>query len=205
MKSFFPRQRTTVGILVLFGALALSAVTTQAAEATNANPKVVMHTSEGDITIELYREDAPVTVANFLEYVNAGFYNDTIFHRVIKRFMIQGGGFTKDLALKPTRDPIVNESDNGLNNDRYTVAMARKSDPDSATSQFFINTRINGSLDAQRGKPGYTVFGMVIDGQHVVKAIEKSATHTVGRFQNVPVEPIIIESIDLLPAAEALP
>ena len=168
-----------------------------ATQASSANPKVVLHTTKGAITLELYPQQAPVTVANFLQYANAGFYNGTIFHRVIKRFMIQGGGFTADMAKKDTRDPIVNESGNGLHNDRYTIAMARTNDPDSATAQFFINTMINTQLDAQGGNPGYAVFGAVIDGQYVVKAIEKVATHTVGGYRDVPEEPVVIERVEV--------
>lgn len=185
---------------LLLISLCIYTVTSVQAENAGKPPSVILHTSAGDITIELYPEDAPVTVANFLQYANSGFYDGTIFHRVIKRFMIQAGGFTEGLKPKETLDPIVNESGNGLHNDRYTVAMARKSDPDSATSQFFINTRINATLDAQKGQPGYTVFGMVTEGQHVVKTIEKSKTQTVGRFQDVPVKPVIIESVEVLAA-----
>lgn len=184
--------------------LCLNTAITAYAESTQL-PVAILHTNKGDISIELYPDKAPATVANFLEYANSGFYNGTIFHRVIKRFMIQAGGFTEEMQLKQTRSPIVNESDNGLHNDRYTVAMARKSDPDSATSQFFINTRMNASLDRQQGVPGYTVFGKVIEGEYVVKTIEKSKTQAVGRFQDVPVKPIIIESVDIITPAEATP
>lgn len=162
-----------------------------------ANPMVIMHTSKGPITIELFAQQAPVSVANFLKYAKSGFYNDTIFHRVIKRFMIQGGGFTREMAKKDTKAPIVNESGNGLHNDRYTIAMARTNEPDSATSQFFINTKINSPLDAQGGNPGYAVFGIVTDGQYVVKAIEKVATHRLGPYDDVPIEPVIIERVEI--------
>lgn len=174
----------------------MAASDSQAVSATQ-NPVVVIHTNKGDITLELYAEQAPVTVANFLEYAKSGFYNGTIFHRVIKRFMIQGGGFTEKLKKKSVNAPIVNESSNGLHNDRWTVAMARTLDPDSATSQFYINAKMNSQLDSARGKPGYTVFGIVIDGQYVVKAIEKTATQAVGRFEALPNEAIIIESVDI--------
>lgn len=194
--------RSVILFLLLFCSSTISIAATESEKNVSV---VVLHTNKGDITIELYPEKAPVTVANFLEYVNSGFYNGTIFHRVMKRFMIQAGGYTEDLQLKQTRAPIINESGNGLHNDRYTVAMARKGDPDSATSQFFINTRINASLDAQRGQPGYAVFGMVTDGQHVVKSIEKSKTQVVGRLQNLPVKPIIIESIEVLSTADPTP
>lgn len=160
-------------------------------------PQAVIHTTLGDITVELYPDKAPVTVANFLDYASSGFYDGTIFHRVIQRFMIQGGGMTKDMVKKPTKAPIVNESKNGLHNDRWTLAMARTADPDSATSQFYINVSMNYRLDPQQGQPGYAVFGMVIDGKHVVKAIEKTATQTLGMYQNVPVEPIVITGVDI--------
>jgi cyclophilin family peptidyl-prolyl cis-trans isomerase len=177
--------------------MSLFAVTAIAEPAANKNPIAVMHTNKGAITLELYADKAPLSVANFVDYAQSGFYNGTIFHRVIKRFMIQGGGFTQDMLAKETKDPIVNESRNGLHNDNWTIAMARTNDPDSATSQFFINTKMNTNLDAGLGNPGYAVFGMVIDGQHVVKAIEKTAVATVGMYQNVPVEPIIIERVEI--------
>ncbi|WP_101760554.1 peptidylprolyl isomerase [Oceanicoccus sp. KOV_DT_Chl] len=165
------------------------------AESSSNNPIVIMKTSKGDITLELYPQQAPITVANFLDYAQSGFYNDTIFHRVIKRFMIQGGGFTRDLNRKETKAEIINESGNGLHNDRWTIAMARTNDPDSASSQFFINTKMNSSLDARGQNAGYAVFGMVIDGQHVVKAIEKTPTAKIGMYSDVPVEPVIIQSV----------
>lgn len=173
--------------------LTLISLTTVAEQ--NNNPIAIMKTSKGDITIELYPEQAPVTVANFIKYAESGFYNGTIFHRVIKRFMIQGGGFTKEMVSKTTNDPIVNESGNGLHNDRWTIAMARTSDPDSATAQFFINVKMNSNLDAGAGNPGYAVFGKVTDGQYVVKAIEKVEVQNLARFGNVPVEPVVIEQV----------
>ncbi len=166
-----------------------------------SNPKVRLSTSMGDIVIELYAQDAPKTVANFLTYVMDGFYdgNDgngaTIFHRVVPGFVIQGGGLTSELIQKATREPIVNEADNGLKNTRGTVAMARTSDPDSATSQFFINLADNDFLDYVEGQnDGYAVFGKVIEGMDVVDNIAAVETHTVGQYENVPVEPIIINS-----------
>lgn len=176
--------------------LAISEQATSQAIA-KAKPQVIMRTTEGDITLELYPDKAPVTVANFLDYAQSGFYNGTIFHRVIKRFMIQGGGFTKDMVQKKTKAPIVNESKNGLHNDRWTIAMARTPDPDSATSQFFINVSMNSNLDARYGKHGYAVFGKVIDGQHVVKAIEKAAVRPLAGHGHVPAKPIIIEKVDI--------
>ncbi len=159
------------------------------------NPQVIIKTSQGDITLRLFRDKAPVTVENFLNYVDAGFYNGTIFHRVIPDFMIQGGGFLPDMTEKPTGEPIVNESRNRLHNVRGTVAMARTSDPDSATSQFFINQRTNLPLDWAPGQPGYTVFGEVTNGMNVVDFIATSPVHSLGRFQDVPVEPVIIKEI----------
>lgn len=160
-------------------------------------PRVTLHTDKGDIVIELYPDKAPVTVENFLQYARDGFYDGTIFHRVIRRFMIQGGGFTEDLEQKPTRDPIVNESSFDLRNERWTVAMARTSDPDSATSQFFINVGLNLSLDYKPREPGYAVFGKVIEGQNVVRDISNVKTHSVDGMDDVPVEPIHIVSVDI--------
>jgi cyclophilin family peptidyl-prolyl cis-trans isomerase len=167
------------------------------AEAGNTNPVVIMNTSAGDITIELYPKEAPISVRNFLAYANEGFYNGTIFHRVEKRFVIQGGGFTSQLVKKPNRDPIINESSNGLHNDRWTVAMARTDDPNSATSQFYINLRMNSSLDRGRGKDGYAVFGKVIEGQYVVSDISKRETTSKGSFSSLPLETVIINSVEV--------
>lgn len=171
---------------------------TFAAAANVSAEQVVLHTSRGPITLDLYSKKSPATVANFLQYARDGFYNGTIFHRVIPRFMVQGGGFTQDMEQKPTRDPVVNEAANRLNNDRWTVAMARTDDPDSATSQFFINLRMNIDLDHRGDKPGYTVFGEVIDGQHVVREISLVQTHQVGGHGNVPVEPVMIERVEIV-------
>jgi cyclophilin family peptidyl-prolyl cis-trans isomerase len=161
--------------------------------AAKSNPVVVIETSKGTIEVELYPEAAPKTVENFLRYVEDGFYTDTVFHRVIPTFMIQGGGFTADLARKPTRAPIPLEADNGLSNVRGTIAMARTSIPDSATSQFFINVEDNRrGLDPSPGNPGYTVFGKVISGMDVVDEIKVVPTDTIGGMQNVPVEAVVI-------------
>ncbi len=162
-----------------------------------ANPTVTLHTTHGDIRIELYPDKAPITVENFLQYARSGFFEDTIFHRSIRRFVIQGGGFTADLEEKPTREPIKNESDNGLTNDRWTVSMARTNDPDSATSQFFINVGLNLSLDRRAGREGYAVFGKVIDGQSVVRDINNLPTHTVGFMRDVPKERVIVERVSI--------
>jgi cyclophilin family peptidyl-prolyl cis-trans isomerase len=167
-----------------------------AAQSGLPNPQVVVSTNYGDITLRLYRDKAPVTVENFLAYVEDGFYEGTIFHRVIPNFMIQGGGFTVDMQEKPTRDPIVNESQNRLHNVRGTVAMARTSDPDSATAQFFINQRTNLRLDWAPGAEGYTVFGEVIDGMDVVDFIASSPVQQLGPHGNVPVDPVIIEKVE---------
>jgi peptidyl-prolyl cis-trans isomerase A (cyclophilin A) len=159
------------------------------------NQLVTIKTSKGQIRIMLYQDKAPISVANFLAYVNSGFYNGTIFHRVIPGFMIQGGGMTPDMAQKPTRAPIKNEAANGLKNDRGTLAMARTNAPDSATSQFFINVNNNQPLNAGPGQAGYAVFGKVIEGMEVVDAIVGVPTHTVGMNADIPNEPIIIESM----------
>ncbi len=164
-----------------------------------ANPKVKIETSKGDIIVELYLEKAPKSVANFLAYVKAGSYDGTIFHRVIKNFMNQGGGFTKDYKKVETRDPVPNEADNGLKNLKYTLAMARTSAPHSATNQFFINTADNAFLDhtekSTRGW-GYTVFGKVVEGENIVGAISRVPTGPGGQFaSDVPRTPVIIKKI----------
>jgi cyclophilin family peptidyl-prolyl cis-trans isomerase len=160
------------------------------------NPQVVITTNYGSIVLRLFRDKAPVTVENFLAYVEDGHYEGTIFHRVIPNFMIQGGGMTVDMTEKPTRDPIVNESSNRLHNIRGSVAMARTSDPDSATAQFFINQRTNLRLDWAPGAEGYTVFGEVIDGMNVVDFISSSPVQQIGPHANVPVDPVIITKIE---------
>ena len=160
-------------------------------------PVVIMETTKGTIKIELYAEKAPETVANFLQYVDDKFFDGTIFHRVIKDFMIQGGGFTADMAQKPTREQIKNESSNGLKNERGTLAMARTSAPHSASSQFFINHGTKNSFldrDQARDGWGYCVFGKVTEGMDVVDAMAEVATGTKGGQQNVPLEPILIKS-----------
>ena len=161
---------------------------------------VALETSMGTIVIELDRQAAPVTTKNFLEYVQAGFYDGTVFHRVISGFMIQGGGFTADLQRKATRSPIVNEAWNGRSNTRGTIAMARTSDPNSATSQFFINHKENTPLDyADSAHPGYAVFGHVTQGMDVVDAIAAVKTSTQNGMKDVPVEPVIIKSAKVVP------
>ena len=166
--------------------------------AETANPTVVIETNKGSITIELDEEKAPKTVANFLAYVDDGHYDGTIFHRVIENFMIQGGGYDERFSEKPTGQSIENEADNGLKNARGAIAMARTSDPHSATAQFFINTvETNSFLDhsskTSRGW-GYCVFGKVIDGMDVVDEIRKVETGSRGMHQDVPREPVVIQS-----------
>lgn len=164
-----------------------------------ANPVVLMQTTKGPIRIELYQDKAPITVKNFLSYVKDGFYNGTIFHRVIKGFMIQGGGFTLDMQQKRVKPPIKNESYNKLRNERGTLAMARTNAPDSATSQFFINHVNNRPLDFDGPyKPGYAVFGKVTEGMDVVDAIASIPTKRLGPHGNVPVEPVVIESVTVI-------
>ncbi len=159
------------------------------------NPEVVIKTNYGDINLRLFRDKAPITVENFLNYVDSGHYNGTIFHRVIPQFMIQGGGFLPDMTKKETGEAIVNESKNKLHNTRGTIAMARTNHPDSATNQFFINQSTNLGLDWAPGKPGYTVFGEVTSGLDVVDFIVSSPTRKVGGMENVPIEAIIISEI----------
>ena len=162
--------------------------------------KATIETSLGTITLELNEAKAPATVANFAEYAKAGFYDGTIFHRVIDGFMIQGGGFTKDMNQKATREPISNEAMNGLSNKRGTIAMARTMVVDSATSQFFINLVDNDFLDFTSPTPqgfGYAVFGEVTDGMDVVDRIAKVKTGNSGPHQNVPEEPVVIKKIHL--------
>ncbi|HYR05118.1 MAG TPA: peptidylprolyl isomerase [Gallionella sp.] len=160
---------------------------------------VKLHTNHGTITLQLDAEKAPLTVKNFLEYVNSGFYNNTIFHRVMDNFMIQGGGFEPGMKQKKTNAPIKNEAANGLKNDIYTVAMARTGDPHSATAQFFINVRNNDFLDypGQDGW-GYCVFGKVVEGMEVIDAIKKVKTGNSGFHQNVPKEDVIITKAEVV-------
>lgn len=162
-----------------------------------ANPQVVMETSHGTIQIELFEEQAPISVANFLAYVDEGFFDGTIFHRVIPNFMIQGGGFTPGMSQKPTKAPIQNESGNGLANDRGTLAMARTNVPDSATSQFFINVKDNAFLDKANSPDGvgYCVFGKVTDGMDVVDQIKEVDRGRAGMHDDVPKTDVVIQSV----------
>jgi peptidyl-prolyl cis-trans isomerase B (cyclophilin B) len=162
---------------------------------------VEMTTNKGTLRIELDDENAPQSVANFLDYVARGHYDGTIFHRVIKGFMVQGGGFAPGMSQKPTEAPIPNEANNGLRNDHYTLAMARTSAPHSATAQFFINTTDNDFLNFRSESPqgwGYAVFGRVVSGQDVVDAIEGVKTGRSGMHADVPVEDVIIEKVELV-------
>lgn len=175
------------------------AIPAQAAEPPS--PAVKLETSMGDIVLRLDAAKAPETVANFIAYVKAGHYNGTIFHRVINNFMIQGGGMTADMKEKPTNKPIKNEAGNGLKNKKYTVAMARTSDPHSATSQFFINVKDNDFLDFKTPSGqgwGYAVFGKVLKGQDVVDKIKVVPTGNRGPHQDVPREPVIIKKATII-------
>jgi len=159
-------------------------------------PVVKLETSMGDILVQLNARKSPITTANFIQYVKSGHYDGTVFHRVIKNFMIQGGGMTADMKEKHTQAPIRNEANNGLHNKKYTIAMARTNDPHSASSQFFINTRDNDFLDFKAQTPqgwGYAVFGKVIGGQDVVNKIENSATGRRAGHDDVPLTPVIIK------------
>jgi len=162
---------------------------------------LLMETSAGDLRIELDTEKAPLSAKNFVEYASQGHYDGTVFHRVIKGFMIQGGGFEPGLKQKPTNAPIANEAKNGLKNAKYTLAMARTSDPHSATAQFFINTADNGFLNHTAESPqgwGYAVFGRVVDGTDVVDQIERVATGSKGLHQDVPVEDVVIRRVTVV-------
>jgi len=184
----------------LLVALALSVV---ALPALATDPRVELKTNRGTIVLELYPDKAPKTVANFLQYVKDGQYTGTVFHRVIDGFMIQGGGFDKDMRQKPTRAPVENEAANGLKNDVGTIAMARTPDPHSASAQFFINLKNNDFLNFREPTPqgyGYTVFGKVVAGMDVVEKIATVPTGNAGPHQNVPREPVIIESATILAA-----
>ncbi len=181
-------------------AVPTSAATAPATAAAAA--KVIVHTSQGDIEMGLYPDKAPKSVDNFLQYVKDGFYSGTVFHRVIAGFMVQGGGFTKDLQLKRTRAPIHNEANNGLSNLKYTVAMARTGDPHSATAQFFINLvdnkRLDYTADTNGLTWGYTVFGKVIKGQDVVDKIGATPTGASGPLpSDVPTTPIVIDKVEV--------
>ena len=192
---------TALAFLVLFQTVA--APPPQPPTPAPGNPVVLISTSLGDITVELYKDRAPVSVENFLQYVNDGFYTGTIFHRVISGFMIQGGGFTADMVEKPTRPPIRNEATNGLNNVRGTLAMARTEALRSATAQFFITVADNRiKLDHHGYSPedfGYAVFGRVLSGLEVCDRIEAVQTRRNGPHEDVPVEPVVIKAVRVMP------
>jgi len=195
-------KTVTVTLLSVLSLLSLGCAEGEGNKGAGMN--IVIDTNHGKITAELYADKAPATVSNVLAYVDEKFYDDTIFHRVIDGFMIQGGGFTKNMNQKPTKPPVKNEADNGLNNTRGTLAMARTMVPDSATCQFFINHHNNPNLDHTSKTPqgwGYCVFGKVVDGMDVVDAIAKVPTGFSGPHQNVPTEPVIIKSIRRADAA----
>lgn len=196
----------TVHAFVLVAALALTLAAPTVLSADTTNPLVVIDTNAGSIEVEIYADRAPASAENFLAYVRKGFYDDTAFHRVIDGFMIQGGGFTADMIRKPTRDPIANEADNGLKNERGTLAMARTQDPHSATAQFFINVVDNDFLD-HTGKNlrgwGYAVFGRVTSGMEVVDTIGRAETGIVGGMRDVPLSPMLITSARVVGDADA--
>ncbi len=188
-------------IAVAFFVFAIFSIICVQLNSLYANPKVLMETSEGNITIELYEKEAPVTVKNFLSYVSEGFFNNLIFHRVIPNFMIQGGGFDSKMNQKPVKDPIKNEARRGLNNKRGTLAMARTNVINSATAQFFINLINNDFLDHKdnsAGGFGYAVFGEVTEGMDVVDSIGRTRTHAFGMFRDVPINHITIKNVSVI-------
>jgi len=187
-----------VGILWLFATTVHAEPPKTEAKSTAPVPRVELKTNLGKITLELMPEQAPVSVENFLSYAQSGFYKGAIFHRVLKGFLIQGGGYTTNFEAKPTRPPIINEANNGLKNTRGSVAMARLPDPNSATSQFFINTAENNFLDYSSTQEGYAVFGQVTEGMDIVDKIQAVATKEVDNIgKNVPVESVIIEEVKI--------
>ena len=191
-----------VPLLVLLAQSPAGAAPGDAPAAASARPMVVLETSLGSIKIALDRDKAPLSVDNFLEYVRSGHYDGTIFHRVIPGFMVQGGGFDATMKQKPTRPPIRNEANNGLRNRRGTLAMARTNDPDSATSQFFINVKDNTALDYGPRNAGYAVFGEVVDGMGVVERIVAVPTVTRPPYADVPATPVVIKSARVVDGAK---
>ena len=198
IKTGFPKRvlavLLTTALLIPLGALADKADHNP----QTTNPVVLIKTDRGPITAELFADKAPATVANFLQYATNYFYDGLIFHRVVAGFVIQTGGYTYDLVQKETRDPVVNESSNGLRNRRGTLAMARHADPDSATSQFYINLSNNTNLDMRGSTPGYTVFGQVTDGMKIADQIGKVPVMQEDIFGHMPVEPVQILSIRII-------
>lgn len=189
--------------LLLVASMGLAAASTSAKPATDDPfPRIEMQTSAGRIEIELDRARAPLTVANFLQYVEDGYYDGTLFHRVVPGFVVQGGGLTPDFEEKPVRDPVANESGNGLSNRQGTIAMARTNDPHSATAQFFFNLADNTRLDPSAARWGYAVFGRVVEGFGVVDAIGRVPTGPGGPFDtDVPQTNVVIEKVRVLPPA----
>lgn len=190
-------------LAVLCGSAMLNAYAVDKVSCDGKNPIVEFNITSndksiGNIDIQLNQDKAPLSVANFLQYVNSGFYNGKIFHRVIPGFMVQGGGFDAKMTEAKTKAPIKNEANNGLKNDKYTIAMARTQDPDSATAQFFINVKDNQFLNYSSNNPGYAVFGKVIKGNSVVDKIEQVPTTDAAMYQNVPVKPVIIKSAKVI-------
>lgn len=187
-------RRALLSRILAIGGLTAGLMFAGAATAQTA-PRVTFQTTLGAFTVEVYPDKAPKTVENFLQYVNDKFYNGTIFHRVMDGFMVQGGGFTPDMAQKPTRGPVPLEAKNGLTNDRGTIAMARTSDPNSATAQFFVNVVDNAMLNSPKPDGyGYTVFGKVVAGMDTIDKIRTTATGNRGMHQNVPATPVVINS-----------
>lgn len=179
----------------IIAVLALTLSFANVSLAEKVNPQILLKTNLGDIKVELYPKEAPKTVKNFLNYVDSGFYEGTIFHRTIAGFMIQGGGFTENMEQKEVNDPIENESNNGLSNLQGTLSMARTNYPHSATSQFFINAVNNYRLDARGRRPGYAVFGKVTEGMDLVSRISRSPTAPKAGHRDVPQQPVIIEKV----------
>jgi len=195
---------STLVLMLAMGSITHSPQLTAQEPASSNNPTAIIHTSMGEISIELFADKSPVSVENFIRYAQSGFYDGTVFHRVISHFMIQGGGMTADMQEKTTSEPIINEAPNGLSNKRGTLAMARTGNPHSATSQFFINVQDNGNLDytdqnSSRGW-GYAVFGKVTDGMDVVEQIRFVETKKAGPHSDVPVAPVTIESVEITSA-----
>ncbi len=200
---FFNRILSALIFVCLLGQLSNAYADTKTAEkkgakAKEANPLVLFKTSAGDIVIELFQKEAPITVANFLKYVDEGFYDGTIFHRVVPGFVVQGGGYTFDFQRKQTRDPIKNESDNGMKNLTGTLSMARTSNINSATSQFFINVNNNIPLDYKNKRHGYAVFGKVTKGMKIVKKVEKEPRGLFKAFPEAPNYAVVVEKASRL-------
>jgi len=192
-KEFFMSKRILAAVVTVLSLTAFSP-----AFAATTSTHVLLTTSAGNIELALDDQKAPVSVKNFVDYVNSGFYNGTIFHRVIPGFMVQGGGFSSDMKQKATNPPVKNEADNGLRNLRGTISMARTSEKDSATSQFFINVADNAFLDHGQRDFGYAVFGKVVKGMEVADKISQVQTENVGPYQNVPSKPIVIQSAKII-------